>query len=636
MATYYKYVERNAEDQINWAEVGKNMSDMLQQEAQAREQKKAALDKDSREYGETLSNAPSGDYDAGNTFAANYSNSQQEYRLQQDRLFQNGQLSLRDYTRNRQNGKDGTTIMFDLSKEYEAEYVDKMKRWQGDESAYEEVFKMEQAEGLANLRDVEAYINPTNGVVSIGRKVTTGTGANQTTTLSKDPNDVVTVPQLRNRIKQKVDKMKVDEFAKGAADQLGAVESAVVKYAREGSLNTILTKIDAKTGDYGVEGDSFAATYLDWETDQIEAGMRNPSDAASVLTNRALKASNGEQYTFTYETDESKRKPNEIFLDQSKNPNGVPKLSEEQNDAAIDILKTGIRAAIDTKVQAKSAGTTPYEPSASIAQGKGEDAQESVVNNFAKLFYGDQATKDDAADSIRAYNPNVEGIKLSEDGLGIVIDFTEKSGLPSETLSFGTDQKSFVESGMNFILSGDDKIADIDEVIKRGKINLSKPLLSGVDYAFDSRGDVVTSLPFEETFKQKEGSKIDAVAITDLASTTIDDDGENEAVTVVQTMVNSIPNMEDVKVRDFAAMASGRGIVVEIKGQDDLYINLDEPTKVAEQVELIREALVNHSLNNNILMDEEAKQKYVEDYGQVKKNSGSTQNAANKPAPRKN
>ena len=48
MATYYKYVERNAEDNINWAEVGKSMSDMLQQEAQAREEKKAQLAKDSR------------------------------------------------------------------------------------------------------------------------------------------------------------------------------------------------------------------------------------------------------------------------------------------------------------------------------------------------------------------------------------------------------------------------------------------------------------------------------------------------------------------------------------------------------------------------------------------------------------
>ena len=626
--TYFKYVERNAEDQINWAEVGKNMSDMLRNEAAAREQKKAALDKDSREYGETLSNNPSGNYDAGNTFSATYANSQQEYRLMQDRLFKSGQLSLRDYTRNRQNSKDGTEIMYALAKEYEAEFNDKMTRWKNGESSYEEVWKMEQAEGLANLRNVEAYINPTNGVVSIGKKVTTGTGKNKTTTLSKDPNDVVTVPTLRNRIKTKVDALKVNEFAKGAADQLGSVESAVVRYAKEGSLNTILTKIDAKEGNYGVEGDEFAATYLDWEKDQIEAGMTNPSDAASVLTNRALKAPNGEQYTFSVEPDATKRKPNEIFLDTSKNADGVPVLSNDQDKEVRRILKTAIRASIDDKVQIKSAGMTQYEPPSSKASGISEDNQVSIVNNFAKLYYGTKEEKEDAADSIRAYNPNVESVSLSEDGESVVLTFTEKSGLPPETLSFGDDQKSFVESGMNFVLSGDDKIGDINEVIKRGGINLNRPKLSGADYMFTSMGDVTTTLPFEETFKLREGAKIDAVAITDLASTTIDDKGENGAVKVVQTMVNSIPNMEGVTVRDFAPMASGRGIVVEIEGQDDLFINLDEPTKVAEQVEVIREALVNHSLKNNILMDEDAKKQYVEDYGKVRKNNKPAGSAA--------
>ena len=140
--TYFKYVERNAEDQINWAEVGKNMSDMLRNEAAAREEKKAALEEDSREYGEILSNNPTGNYDASNTFSSTYANSQQEYRLLQDRLFKSGQLSLRDYTRNRQNGKDGTTeIVYSLAREYEKEFNDKMKRYADKVSSYQEVYK---------------------------------------------------------------------------------------------------------------------------------------------------------------------------------------------------------------------------------------------------------------------------------------------------------------------------------------------------------------------------------------------------------------------------------------------------------------------------------------------------------------
>ena len=131
MSTYYKYVERSVDDQINWAEVGKNMSDMLKQEAAAREAKKAEIDEKSRQFGTKLSNAPTGDYDAGNTFAAEYANGMQQYRLMQDRMLKNGTLSLRDYARNRANSTDGTTQMFDLAKEYQAEYSEKMKRWEG-------------------------------------------------------------------------------------------------------------------------------------------------------------------------------------------------------------------------------------------------------------------------------------------------------------------------------------------------------------------------------------------------------------------------------------------------------------------------------------------------------------------------
>ena len=56
--TYYKYQERSADSQINWAEIGKSMSDMLKNEAETRIAKKDAIDQASREFGEVLSNAP--------------------------------------------------------------------------------------------------------------------------------------------------------------------------------------------------------------------------------------------------------------------------------------------------------------------------------------------------------------------------------------------------------------------------------------------------------------------------------------------------------------------------------------------------------------------------------------------------
>jgi len=41
--TYYKYAERESDSQVNWASVGKDMSDMLAETNRVREEKKLLL-----------------------------------------------------------------------------------------------------------------------------------------------------------------------------------------------------------------------------------------------------------------------------------------------------------------------------------------------------------------------------------------------------------------------------------------------------------------------------------------------------------------------------------------------------------------------------------------------------------------
>ena len=66
--TYYKYAERSVDSQINWAEVGKNMTDMLKTQIKLREEKKAALDKTAQDIGQKLTDAPMGESSLANDF----------------------------------------------------------------------------------------------------------------------------------------------------------------------------------------------------------------------------------------------------------------------------------------------------------------------------------------------------------------------------------------------------------------------------------------------------------------------------------------------------------------------------------------------------------------------------------------
>lgn len=56
--TYYKYAEKQADSQVNWFQVGKDLTDMLKKETEIRDQKKAAIDEASRQFGQELENAP--------------------------------------------------------------------------------------------------------------------------------------------------------------------------------------------------------------------------------------------------------------------------------------------------------------------------------------------------------------------------------------------------------------------------------------------------------------------------------------------------------------------------------------------------------------------------------------------------
>lgn len=387
MATYYKYAERSADSTINWAKVGQGMTDMLQEEARIREEKKAAIDEASREYAKTLQDLPSGDFQTANEFAIKFAGKAQEQLLIQDRLLKAGILKPNDYAVLRQNLNDGTNQMFDLAREYEAEYQEKMERINNVDPAKRsqqlESALMAQIEGLSNLTSVDAVINPNTGVVSLGKYVTKTIDGKEVRVLSDSPNDVATVGELRNRIKAKYDYFDVAKATTQAADGLGEVKTQMIIAAEAGGdLNQIYALSDKKEGVYltkaemsklqnqldneeisQVEFDEIMAAnaYSGAEKLLIEEMLVNKFNVTSILTENLSG-------TFTEEFDEEKAKAAHARGDQSvifykMTPTGLdPQPTEEQEKMAYDYLKTQIRSKISVSEEAKSAGAKSYAP----------------------------------------------------------------------------------------------------------------------------------------------------------------------------------------------------------------------------------------------------------------------------------
>ena len=418
MATYYKYAERQADSFVNWAEIGKGITDMISTETKIREEKKAAIDEASRKLGEQLSNAPSGEHQGMNSWTLNYANDAQQARLIQDRLLKSGQLNLKDYTIMRQNINDGTTQLFNLAKEYQEEYKAKMERLKSNDpnakSQDLEAFFMETVEGFANFTKSKAVINPTNFQVSIGLMK-----KNPETGVMELSDEFATVSDLRNRIKG-----RFDYFNSRAASE--TVASGFAKFIdseiEQGKLmGKVITVQDAMK----------RKGFTDSLDDAINSQIANPYNVTSILTNDIKVDEKGQQYTFTF--NEKEAGGNVIYLKMDE-LSGMPKpvFTKEQEDAAKSFLKGQILQRIEYEKQIKPFSVQqPQQPSeASINRNLEEKSKNESVTLWMDIYSARTADQKAAAKAALIGSPyaiqqGLVDIKFSPDGETVDFIFSD-------------------------------------------------------------------------------------------------------------------------------------------------------------------------------------------------------------------
>jgi hypothetical protein len=402
MATYYKYAERQADSFVNWAEIGKDITDMLKTETNLREQKKAAIDKASRDFGEQLANAPTGEHTGINAWTLNYASDAQQARLLQDRLLKSGGLSVKDYTIMRQNINDGTAQLFALSKEYQEEFKVKMERMKSADPATRsqemETFLMETVEGFANFSKSKPLINPTDFTVSVG-------------IMESDPNNqgvlrltdqVETVNYLRNRIKGKYDyfdsNAATDTIAKSLGQYIKAEKDA-------DALNGIITTTADATARPGF------SKYLE---DKVKSYLENPYNVSSVLTDDI----GGFTFSFT-----DKSGGNVIFLERDPQSGMVkPVFTDDQKKAASDFLIGESKQKIDYE-QKLNPYTLQQRQVVASSGGGGGRTQANAVSLWMDVYSAanltDKTTAKSALLSTEAAKDNgVIDIKFAKDEAG--------------------------------------------------------------------------------------------------------------------------------------------------------------------------------------------------------------------------
>jgi hypothetical protein len=478
--TYYGYAERNASDEINWSQIGKNLTDMLSTETKIREEKKAAIDKASREYGETLANAPQGEHQGINQWALTYADSAQQARLMQDRLLKSGQLKPKDYMVMRQNITDGTSQAFNLIKEYQAEYNDKMDRYRkGDAQALEQ-WLMEEAEGFANFNNSELYINPTDFTVNVAKKEKQIVDGKEVYVMSKNPNDFTTVNAMKNRIKGKFDRLDVAKTLQAGVSTLGKEKDAILKLGtltQGGSITEILDITKRK--DFGVEAKEAVSLYERAESTYLDSVMVQPTNISSILTDYVgMDPKTKESYTYTW--DASKAGKNVILLKNDSAGRPVPEFTADQREVAKNALREKFRIMLDREVEIKPVAQAQLQERRAITPTEaGIQAEKDKAKNFAQnLVY---SLTGDAAQSAAGtkYLTAKTGLPLTKGKESYVITNAEGK---TQTFKFKPDGtlaeprkflKSFVGAVNTMGLNEDDVLKFVDQLLpKNSKINL--------------------------------------------------------------------------------------------------------------------------------------------------------------------
>jgi len=430
MATYYKYAERSADSQVNWAEVGKGISDMLKEETTIREQKKAAIDQATREFQKTLENAPQGQFQDANKFTNDYAHSMMEQQMIDNRLLKSGQMKLQDFTYRRQNYVDGTNTLFDLQKLYQEQYKVKMEGIQSGELQPLTGSNMASVEGFADFSKSKAVIDPSTGVVNVGIMK-----PNATTGVMELTNDVAPVNVIKGKIMANIPAFKVEDAMNSTVKVFGDRIETLYDIATKTKAGTItkLTGIGAlESGLVALEAAKDPKLKSQIESFKTEINLFNkaidetitsyfadPYHLSSVLT---MQVGKYDATSFTYDKDVAAKDPSKLLL--KINPTtGLGILDESgahyktQEKEARDWVRTQLLAKMDSKKEMKETGTIPYGPQAQQWQyeaGKEKKEALNAAGAWNQLFTGKTATaKRDAADILLG-TPKAQALELLE------------------------------------------------------------------------------------------------------------------------------------------------------------------------------------------------------------------------------
>lgn len=405
MATYVNYAERNAADQVDWSAIGSSISKTLLDERDRREKAKKDIADASNAYAETLANAPMGQSKGINDFTLEFANNAEQFRLMQNRMLESGRMKLKDYNIGRANLMSGTQQLFNLSKEYNAVYDEKMKRMQDKESQAFETWAMGNIEGYSNFNNSGGFIDPTTGKVAVAKKIKkTLSDGTIVYEISKSPNDFKSVNELRNIINVKYNRFKVSENLQSEVDKMGEYVDVLMK-------DGVKTLEDAK------KSPEYQKVRNEYINSIIET---NPDDVMSILTNYLgavvdKEGKPGDAFDFTYDPDEAATSEKWILMKKNEQTDRFEAdFSTANGKKQKEMARKALQSKFDSMVDVKETAM-PSQRQAPLSAGERTAQQEGEIGfGLALDLTSGGSIAGESLEKIKANNNAIDNVYETE------------------------------------------------------------------------------------------------------------------------------------------------------------------------------------------------------------------------------
>lgn len=577
------YAEKQPTDYIDWSKIGKDLSLTLNAEAKRREELKAKLDEENRLSINKLQEAPQGEHKGANQWTLEFANNGSQYLLNLNKLLKSGQMSVKDYTVAVQNMKDGTNDTFNLMKEYQDTFSEKMDRYKKGESQELELWLNSQAEGYANFNKSQVYIDPSTGRVSIAMKEKKIVDGKEVYVMTSNPNQISTVNSLRNQLKGKYDRFDSDAATNSYVDALGKEIEAVRQVGGSTKAGEVVSIEDITKRTYtDPKTKQIIYNFMQAETNAINSMLANPLNRSSVLTNNIKFSKDGQQYSYTYDIEEAKKNKNLILLrldeksgqpmpDFENSPHG-----KEQMELSTEWLRTQARSKYDKK----KAIETYNEPRPERMQqweyeaGKEKKDESNTAMMLGRLWGAkNDAELKTATDYFSGFDPSIKKVSRGKNGLTITRLDPTSGRLEERNISFYQDGK--LKSQEDFIKSAGPQfgLRDVNTALQKGGF------IKGA--TFNTReGDITSEVKTESRPKTADRGAMFSNVVKNINSQSLKEKSGKAAEQLQQTLsplgIKVTPVKSSISNEIIVKLPNGREKVFDANIYGDATSNKEE------------------------------------------------------------